>query len=167
MIKKALKLVEDLNRITREDEENFAEVDLDDDFSILSVGNNANREDTAGVGGVVEQLFLLSQTQSSSSSVRMAVNQHSLYALDLLLICNLTQAVLDYEASSAPSFLFIQDKYFLSNLFGVLNRLLDKKYDLRLSQFVDKQIEASRVSGPTQTGKADDRPIKLGNNSYI
>lgn len=68
-------------------------------------------------------------------------NEHTLYALDLIVIRNLTRAVLDYESRNAPAFLFIQDKFFLRNLFAVLNRLLDKRYDLRLAQLAHRLQE--------------------------
>ncbi len=58
--------------------------------------------------------------------------QNSLYANDLLVIKNITKYIIDYEIENAPSFLYIQDKYFLTNIFSTLNRILNKKYDLKL-----------------------------------
>lgn len=131
----AIKLVEDLSRLTREDEENFAEVDEGYNLGDINEENSADK-----------LLF-------TGRSNQLAVNEHSLYALDLLVIRNITRAVLEYEAANAPSFLFIQDKFFLANLFSLLNRMLDKRHDLKLSQFVYKQrINSEPV--------IDDRPIR-------
>ena len=58
--------------------------------------------------------------------------QNSLYANDLLVIKNITKYIIDYEIENAPSFLYIQDKYFLTNIFSTFNRILNKKYDLKM-----------------------------------
>ena len=65
----------------------------------------------------------------------LATSKHSLYALDLAAIKNLSTFIIQYEIDNAPSFLYIQDKHFLRNLFATLNRILDKKYEPKLQQF--------------------------------
>lgn len=65
----------------------------------------------------------------------VATSKHSLYANDLVVIKNLSTFIIQYEIDNAPSFLYIQDKYFLRNLFATLNRLLNKKYEPKLQQY--------------------------------
>lgn len=73
----------------------------------------------------------------------LATSGDTLYALDLIIIKNLTKSIIDYEIDNAPSFLFIQEKHFLKNLFTIIGRLLDKKYDLKLYQYIHKHQLAS------------------------
>lgn len=58
----------------------------------------------------------------------------TLYAADVLVIEDLVRLVLQFDAENAPSFLYIQDKHFLANIFATLNRILSRKYELKLSQ---------------------------------
>jgi hypothetical protein len=53
------------------------------------------------------------------------------YPNDLAVIKNLTVSIVQYELANAPSFLHIKDKYFLKNLFSLLNRILSRKYDAK------------------------------------
>jgi hypothetical protein len=49
----------------------------------------------------------------------------------------------DFQILNAPSFLYIQDKYFLSNLFSTLSRISNKKYELKLRQVATRTTENS------------------------
>ena len=59
----------------------------------------------------------------------------TLYASDVLVVEELARLVIRFEVENAPSFLYIQDKHFLINIFSTLNRILGRKYELKLSQF--------------------------------
>ena len=65
-----------------------------------------------------------------------ATSPNSLYANDLIIIKNLTKYIIQYEIDNAPSFLYIQDKHFLQNIFSTLNRILSKKYEKKLKQLL-------------------------------
>ena len=83
--------------------------------------------------------------EQSSSNSFLSTSANSLYAHDLLVVRNLTEQILKYEIENAPSFLFIQDKYFLTNLFSTLNRILGKRYELKLYQLTKRLEESSKV----------------------
>nr|QVK45661.1 G protein-coupled receptor [Proales similis] len=71
---------------------------------------------------------------TSESLNQLTFSMKSLYARDLLAIQALLSHILSYELSNAPSFLFIQDKNFFSNLFSTVSRLIDERYELRMLQ---------------------------------
>ena len=72
----------------------------------------------------------------------IATSTNSLYANDLATIKNLTTYIIQFEIANAPSFFFIQDKYFLHNIFTPLSRLFSKKYEPKLQQ-LRKTISSS------------------------
>ena len=53
----------------------------------------------------------------------LSTSFNSLYANDLIVIKNLTKHIIQYEIDNAPSYLYIQDKHFMSNIFSTLNRI--------------------------------------------
>lgn len=70
----------------------------------------------------------------------LATSLESLYAKDLVVIKNLTMSIIQFEIDNAPSFLYIQDKYFLRNIFSTLNRILNKKYEPKLQQLRNSEL---------------------------
>jgi len=66
----------------------------------------------------------------------LSTSFNSLYANDLIVIKNLTKHIIQYEIDNAPSYLYIQDKHFMSNIFSTLNRILSRKYEKKLKQLL-------------------------------
>ena len=48
---------------------------------------------------------------------------------------NLTKHIIQYEIDNAPSYLYIQDKHFMSNIFSTLNRILSRKYEKNILEY--------------------------------
>lgn len=63
----------------------------------------------------------------------LSTNLNSLYAMDILLIKNATKLILEYEINNTA--LFIQDKFFINKIFYIINRILSRKYELKINQF--------------------------------
>ncbi|RMZ97532.1 cadherin EGF LAG seven-pass G-type receptor 2 isoform X1 [Brachionus plicatilis] len=63
----------------------------------------------------------------------LSTGLHSLYALDLLAIRNVTKSILEYEINNTA--LFIQDKFFINKIFYIIDKILSKKYELKINQF--------------------------------
>jgi len=90
----------------------------------------------------------------STGDAYMSTSTNSLYANDLIVIKNLTKYIVQYEIENAPSYLYIQDKHFMENLFSTLNRILSKKYEKKLKQLListnsflnDSFIEETKTS---------------------
>jgi hypothetical protein len=126
----AFKLVDDLNRIS--DQAEIADDEYDEPLQRAST-----------------QYQQQQQQQSSYSSELYSYNiyfstaTNSLYAFDLLIIKNLTLHILKYETENAPSFLYIQNKYFLPDLFAIINRIVSKKFELKLKQYAQANNDSS------------------------
>ena len=73
----------------------------------------------------------------------------------MAIIKNLTKFIVQYEITNAPSFLYIQDKHFLPNLFATLNRILNKKYEPKLQQlrnnYEESLIESDNANNQNRT----------------
>lgn len=65
---------------------------------------------------------------------QLSTSLNSLYAIDLILIKNLTKYLIEYEIQNAPAFLYTH------KIFQILNRILSKKYDLKLTQINSKGL---------------------------
>ena len=91
----AIKLAENLNRVTEEAESD----EFNEDFEI----------------------------DTDSGEILLTVNY--LYANDLVIIKRLAIFLTKFDIENAPSFLYIQDKYYLKNFFSTVNRLFSKKYE--------------------------------------
>ena len=113
----AIKLAESINQITEE-----ADLDdyIDDNYAIMN-----NKEDI----------------MNEDSYVNVLPTSNYLYANDLLIIKNLTIFLINFEISNAPSFLYIQDKYYLKNFFSSINRLLSKKYEKQWTYLKQEKSE--------------------------
>jgi cadherin EGF LAG seven-pass G-type receptor 1 len=98
---------------------------------------------------LVEDLNRVTMEDDADSS-QPSTSVNSLYARDLLVVRNLTEQILNYEIENAPSFLFIQDKYFLTNLFSTLSRMLDKRHELKLYQLAKRLEESSKAASHNQ-----------------
>jgi cadherin EGF LAG seven-pass G-type receptor 1 len=128
----AFKLVDELNKLTMD-------ADLDE----------SNTND-------LENQALL---DSDMKNGHLSTSLNALYAIDLIVIKNLTQKILQYEIDNAPEFLYIQDKYFLTNIFSVLNVMLSKKYEIKFNQL--KKRETSFSTNLTSYSSLTDVLIKL------
>lgn len=117
----AFKLVEDLYKITGDAEVELDDSNFDDDYHTY--------------------MF-----RSAHSDSWLSTGVNTLYASDLIVIKNLTKSIIDFEVENAPSFLYIQDKHFLKKLFTILNRILSKKYDLKLSQY-SHRFSVNKLNG--------------------
>lgn len=118
----AFKLVEDLSRLT-------LDADLEENLSES------------------DELLETDATQNAHLSTSL----NSLYALDLIVIKNLTQKILQYEIDNAPEFLYIQDKHFLANVFATLNLILSKKYEIKFYQLLKRQLGGSFAANDSTT----------------
>lgn len=122
----AFKLVEDMNKIIYETETEESDDDRD-------------------------ELTLYMQSDDLNMAY-LATSPNSLYALDVIAIKNVTRSVLEYELGeqswpsddeltySSSSFLYMQDRNFLSDLFKIINHLASRRYDLKMSQFRMREI---------------------------
>lgn len=132
----AFKLVEELNKLT-------TDADLDE--------NNAN--------DLESQVFI----DSTMKNGHLSTSLNALYAIDFIIIKNLTQKILQYEIDNAPEFLYIQDKYFLTNIFSILNVVLSKNHEIKFHQL--KKSELSTSTNLTQYSSLTEILIKL--DSYL
>jgi hypothetical protein len=87
-----------------------------------------------------DEMEEMNTEQFNLSQEHLSTSTNSLYALDLITIKNLTEQIIQFEILNAPSFLYIQDKYFLSNLFSILSRISNKKYELKLRQLTTRTM---------------------------
>ena len=103
-------------------------------------------EDLSAITAAADNEDQLNSDMEMTSGAYFSTTRNSLYALDLSVIKNLTAYIMQHEINNAPGFLYIQDKYFLRNLFSTLSRIMNEKYEPKLQQLRSKQRRNTTLS---------------------
>ena len=104
-------------------------------------------EDLSAITATADNEDQLNSDMDMTSGAYFGTTRNSLYALDLSVIKNLTAYIIQHEINNAPGFLYIQDKYFLRNLFSTLSQIMNAKYEPKLQQLRHKELRNTTLPG--------------------